>query len=308
MKRSLLRIKHYPAVMLLIFQGITMSISAQESKLNNQIYQKNKEAVFFISQAIYLDEAKIDHIELFQRLEKSMDVKLLNHYVPIVTGSAFLINSEGYFISAAHVLQYYERNDAIDSAKWIFEEYISRECIPGYLTRSELRTVFQDYVKAIKGTPLVIMMRSMDQIDYIAELVDENYNDDLALLKIDMDQEISPVFFGSDEPIKVGSKVFTIGYPLQFVMDTFLDDFKPTLTDGIISAIRNDKWDLQHTASINSGNSGGPLFGEGGQLIGINLGAISDANDIYFSTSSQKILDWLEDIGMADIATGEVIE
>ena len=80
-----------------------------------------------------------------------------------------------------------------------------------------------------------------------------------------------------------------------------MDDFRPTLTDGIISAIRNDKWDLQHTASINSGNSGGPLFGEDGQLIGINLGSIRNANDIYFSTTARKIHDWLVEIDMADL-------
>ncbi len=293
-------------ITLLLFSGIAMEIAAQESTLNNRIYEENKEAVFFVSQAVFIDESKIEHIELFRKLEESMDVELLNQYIPVVTGSAFLINSSGYFITAAHVTQYVDRDDAIDAAIWIFEEYIFKKSIPGYLTKAELHTVFRDYVKAVTDSQFVITLKSVDRIDYRAELIDENMSNDLSLLKIDIEKDISPVVFGSGKPVNVGDKVFTIGYPLQFVMDTFLDDFKPTLTDGIISAIRSDKWDLQHTASINSGNSGGPLFGEGGELIGINLGTLSDANDIYFSTSSKRIREWLADIGRNELLTEEV--
>ena len=305
MIQSLFRFRKFLIMMLLILQGLTLSLSAQESERNNLIYEKNKDAVFFVSQSVLIDESKIKHIELFQKLEEAMEVKLLNQYIPVVSGSCFLINSEGYFITASHVLKYLEKKDVIDSAKWIFQEYIAKECIPGYLDKSELRLVFQEYVKAIKDSDIIIIIKSVDQVDYIAELIDENQSDDLALLKIDLDKEISPVVFGSYKPIKVGNRVFTIGFPLQFVMDTFLDDFKPTLTEGVISAIRSDKWDLQHTASINAGNSGGPLFGEDGQLIGINLGEITDSNDIYFSTNAQKIEDWLEEIDVAELITEE---
>lgn len=295
-------------LILLVLLSLTLSMTAQESERNNQIYKENKDSVFFVSRSVLIDESRIKHIELFQKLEEAMDVELLNQYIPIASGSAFLVNSDGYFVTAAHVLQYKEKNDAIDSAKWVFQQHIAKQCIPGYLSKKELSQVFKDFVNVIKDSDFVITIKSVDQVDYVAERINENQSDDLALLKIDLDREISPVIFDIDKPISVGHKVFTIGFPLQFVMDTFLDDFKPTLTEGVISAIRSDKWDLQHTASINAGNSGGPLFGEDGKLIGINLGSITNANDIYFSTNSSKIQDWLVEIDMADLISVEEIE
>ena len=87
----------------------------------------------------------------------------------------------------------------------------------------------------------------------------------------------------------------------QSVFSQFLDDFKSSITDGIISAIRDDKWDIQHTAAVNLGNSGGPLLNSQGQLIGINVGKLQEADDIYFAIRSQKLIDWLKSIGKEDI-------
>lgn len=295
-------------ITLLLLLCLSFSISAQESERLNKIYENNKDAVFYVSRSVLIDESKIKRIELFKKLEQAMDAKILNQYIPIVSGSAFLINSEGYFITAAHVLQYQSRDDAIESAKFIFQEYIAEKCIPGYLTQRDIHFLFKDFVKSIKDSKFLITMKSVDQVDYIAEVIDENQTDDLALLKINLDKNISPVIFNTGNKINVGYEVLTIGYPLQSIMNTFLNDFKPTLTEGVISAIRKDKWDLQHTASINSGNSGGPLFGEEGQLIGINLGTVTNANDIYFSTNTQKIKDWLAEIKMAELITSEEVK
>jgi hypothetical protein len=110
---------------------------------------------------------------------------------------------------------------------------------------------------------------------------------------------------GRTPGFKEGNSVYTIGYPLPYILDKFLDDFKPTLTDGIISAIRKDKWDIQHTASINPGNSGGPLLTKNGKLIGVNVGQVTKANSLYFSVISKKIVTWLREIGKGEIITYE---
>ncbi|MBN1646649.1 MAG: trypsin-like peptidase domain-containing protein [Spirochaetales bacterium] len=287
-------------LLFLLLTAMGFCIAAQDVD-NNQIFESRKSAVFLVNQSIYLDESKIKNIDLFKRLEESMDKEILNQYIPLVNGTAFLINADGYFITAAHVIKYLDDANRIDSATWSFEEFISKNSIPGYLSRKELRAVFREFVRFARSADVVVSLKSIDKVDYKAEVIDQNESLDLALLKIDLDQDLTPFTISEDEEIKVGNKVLTIGFPLQFIMDSFLDDFKPTLTNGVVSAIRTDRWDLQHTASINGGNSGGPLLSETGTLIGVNVGTITKANDIYFSTNVGKLAKWLKDIGKEDV-------
>ncbi len=274
---------------------------SQETTGANKIFTEKKDSVFLVNQAIFLDESKIGNIELFRRLETAMDKKVLNQYIPLANGTAFLVNKDGYFITAFHVIKYLDANSKYNSATWSFEDWISKNAIPGYLTKAELRAVFREYIRFIKNAPIVISLKSADKKDYVAQVIAQNDNLDLALLKADLDVELTPLIVTDKNEIKVGDSVITIGYPLQFIMDSFLDDFKPTLTNGVISAIREDKWDLQHTASLNGGNSGGPLLNMSGDLLGVNVGLITKANNIYFSTNAKKIITWLKDIGKANI-------
>ncbi len=91
--------------------------------------------------------------------------------------------------------------------------------------------------------------------------------DDLALLRIMPDKPVTfPIVrLGVSESLNVGDAVFAIGNPLGL---------ERTVTTGIVSlALRNaQRWGLsvQHTAPISSGNSGGALFNQHGEVVGIN--------------------------------------
>jgi serine protease Do len=95
---------------------------------------------------------------------------------------------------------------------------------------------------------------------------------DLALLKVTPKKELPQTKFGSSTNMKVGDWVMAIGNP--FGQDG-------TVTLGIISAkqrdIQSGPYDdfIQTDASINKGNSGGPLFNMDGEVIGINTAIIS---------------------------------
>ncbi len=107
-----------------------------------------------------------------------------------------------------------------------------------------------------------------DGTEYEAELVGADAASDLAVLKIKADRPLPFVRFGDSSASRVGEWVVAIGNPFGL---------GGTVTSGIISAVyRNtgqggayDRF-LQTDASINRGNSGGPLFDMRGNVIGIN--------------------------------------
>lgn len=101
----------------------------------------------------------------------------------------------------------------------------------------------------------------------IAILKDKN---DLALIKIDTNENLKTVKFGNSENIKVGQQVLAIGNPFGF---------RGTLTTGIISRIDYQRKKIQTDAAINPGCSGGPLINLDGEVIGINQSIYNPDNN-----------------------------
>ncbi|EAQ28932.1 trypsin-like serine protease [Erythrobacter sp. NAP1] len=107
-----------------------------------------------------------------------------------------------------------------------------------------------------------------DGTEYQAELVGADAQSDLAVLKIQSSETFPFVRFGDSSQTRVGEWVVAIGNPFGL---------GGTVTSGIVSAVyRNtgqggayDRY-IQTDASINRGNSGGPLFDMRGNVIGIN--------------------------------------
>ncbi len=111
---------------------------------------------------------------------------------------------------------------------------------------------------------------------YTARYVAGDAENDLAVLKMDA-EGLPAAVFGDSDLLTVGDKVYAIGNPLGV-------ELRGTLTDGIVSAINRDVWVdgrtmtlIQTNAALNSGNSGGPLINEYGQVVGINVIKMSSA-------------------------------
>ncbi|WP_338466975.1 Do family serine endopeptidase [Novosphingobium sp. ZN18A2] len=119
-----------------------------------------------------------------------------------------------------------------------------------------------------KGKVESITVTLQDGTEYPAKLVGSDDASDLAVLKINRTKPFPFVKFGDSRKARVGDWVLAIGNPFGL---------GGTVTAGIISAVyRNtgsgsayDRY-LQTDASINRGNSGGPMFDMQGQVIGIN--------------------------------------
>ena len=122
---------------------------------------------------------------------------------------------------------------------------------------------------------------------------------DIAVLKIQTNQKFVPVKFGDSDKARIGDWVIAIGNPFGL---------GGTVTSGIISA-RNRSIGLsryedyiQTDASINSGNSGGPLFDMNGDVIGINTAILGRSGNVGIgfsipSNSAKIVIDQLVKFG-----------
>jgi hypothetical protein len=130
---------------------------------------------------------------------------------------------------------------------------------------------------------------------YNAKLVIEDKNNDLAILKID-----DPFFTSlgvipyviNTKTADVGSSIFVLGYPLRSTMG---DEIK--LTDGVISSksgFQGDVTSYQISAPIQPGNSGGPLFDNKGNLIGIVNAKHSNAENASYAIKASYLLNLIE--------------
>ncbi|MDE3059654.1 MAG: DegQ family serine endoprotease [Pseudomonadota bacterium] len=117
-----------------------------------------------------------------------------------------------------------------------------------------------------------VMVTLSDNSKYKAKIIGRDKKTDLALLKVEAKKDLPFVPFGDSDAMRVGDWVIAIGNPYGL---------GGSVTQGIISArqrsLNAGPFDdfLQTDASINRGNSGGPLFNEKGEVIGINTAIFS---------------------------------
>ena len=144
-----------------------------------------------------------------------------------------------------------------------------------------------------------IIVRVNGDQEYKAKVLGADPLMDIAVLQLDTEDKFKPVGFGDSDKARIGDWVLAIGNPFGL---------GGTVTAGIISA-RNRSIGLsryedfiQTDASINSGNSGGPLFDMEGNVIGINTAILGRNGSIGIgfsipSNSAQQVIKQLIEFG-----------
>ena len=144
-----------------------------------------------------------------------------------------------------------------------------------------------------------IMVRVEGDKEYKAKVLGSDPLSDIAVLKIESKEKLIPVKFGDSDKARIGDWVIAIGNPFGL---------GGTVTSGIISARNRDigmsRYEdfIQTDASINVGNSGGPLFDMNGEVIGINTAILGQAGSIGIgfaipSNSAKKVIEQLIEFG-----------
>lgn len=190
---------------------------------------------------------------------------------------------------------------SVDSSFFSLEAVETYNLGTGIIVAKEGYVITNYHVSGKKLSKCYVTLE--DRKEYSAQVVWTDENLDLSILKIDTKKELNYANLGDSDSLKIGQGVYAIGNPLGA-------EFQKTVTYGIISALdrtikikddNNEKNSymeelIQTDASINSGNSGGPLIDEQGNVIGITTIKIKDAEGIGFAVPINIVKPIIENL------------
>ncbi|MGB3311578.1 MAG: trypsin-like peptidase domain-containing protein [Nodosilinea sp.] len=256
--------------------------------------KSEQQAVVALVEAMFSDP--LGYFEpISDRIEKSSEIN--------TTGSALAVTADGFLITNAHVVSS-EQDDLKDAlAGNALEDVATASCQSIWNDFED--DGYQEAIGALMGTKEFVQLclqahakyyahyMELDAIDteiYAAlgsvtardEIVESGYKatvkaegeptpgKDVAILKIEANN-LPTIALGNDEDLAAGDRMYILGYPAAGTVDD-AEILEPSLTAGLVSARKAmpDSWNiLQTDAAISGGNSGGPVFNEEGEAIGI---------------------------------------
>ena len=206
-----------------------------------------------------------------------------------VTGTGIIMSEDGYIITNAHV---------VDGAQAI------SVVLPSNYTK-EKSTDSSSQNKNEKIADKLLNKSDDDEESIKAELIGKDVQTDIAVVKINQ-KGLTAAEFGKSSELQVGEVSIVIGNPLGF-------NLANSVTAGIISAtdrtltIEDRTMNLIQTdASINSGNSGGPLINAYGQVIGITSAKVASTygEGLGFAIPIDEALPIVKDLISNGYVTG----
>ena len=131
-----------------------------------------------------------------------------------------------------------------------------------------------------------VTVRSVAGESYDAQVVGRDALVDLAVLRVESDETLSPMPLGDSASVRVGDEVITLGFPLSSELGGHY-----SVTTGIVSSRRTHGAveRIQTDAALHPGSSGGPLVNRNGEVIGVNTSTYAEYAGISFAISVSEV-------------------
>jgi serine protease Do len=313
-KSSLIIVAVFVAIVGLIGQNI----------IGNYYYSQSSSLTQAASSVVYIENGVTGVVSITDPfVNKTTDINVI--YAPLDSGSGFIVNGQGYIVTAFHVVGDPEtlKNQMILKVMNTtdVQNYIEKAAVTGYISNynpqigSELlnnpgnTTIIQTQPDVNTTTELLIqrnllIVKNSKQLIKVklagtssansinADLVDVgDTNTDVALIKINkLFQKLPALNISSNRP-GIGEKIQIYGYPV--INEGMYSDFnqsviKPSSTTGFLTSItpNNGTVYYQTNAITTHGYSGGPALDSNNNVLGIVIYSVESNNSQSVATSS----------------------
>ena len=128
----------------------------------------------------------------------------------------------------------------------------------------------------VEGTELVgVRVPKTTSVLWASEALGFDPDNDLVVLEVET-KNVRPVLLGDSDSVKVGDPIIVISNP---------QGLEQTISNGLVSAVRevSGRKLFQISAPISSGSSGGPVFNERGEVVGIVVGSLESGQNLNFA-------------------------
>ncbi len=145
------------------------------------------------------------------------------------------------------------------------------------------RTIVTNY-HVVEGAENVYAVDEKDNFFVIDRIIAADEEKDIAILSFKSTINLTPLRLNENPNLKRGQPVVAIGSP---------EGLKNSVSTGIISSLydRDDVPEIQFTASISHGSSGGALFNDAGEVIGITSGMYEEGQNLNFAIGIYHVID-----------------
>ena len=289
---------------------------------------------------VFTAEQKLDIVLKEMNTNPSRFFKATYDYIKqpeeiTATGTGFFITGDGYVATNSHLTErdnaFIRRHFILSAFQQITDANINaleqswattfneqqRSLLYNTYASVYSRLFFMELNDLRKNIYIVYRQDSSDKISYTetksASVIIKGLpmpGKDVAILKIDSVSNLPTLKISTLQLPRVGEQVYVYGYPAPVTNNDFVSaesSIEPTLTTGIISAIKNsvNGWPvLQMDANINHGSSGGPVCNSSGEVIGLTtFGSIENngtlAAGLNFAIPVSIVKDFMDTVNVS---------
>ena len=255
------------------------------------IYAEYHDSVVLVQVGFRLADGPVDRTDLLDRLADGWGFDLRGGFLPFQAGSGFVISNAGHVVTNHHVVDAPPVSDARTFLSDVLRAAIEELGPDAGLDAAERERAYVDIHRLVERGTMVTRVESAAGNGAAAEVVLDDREHDLAVLRIVEPMPLDPMPLALGQPPRVADEVAAIGYPYEEILTIVFEDVVPTFSPGVITALRPNDEVVQHSASLSPGNSGGPLLDRNGLVVGVNVARILDGEALQFAVPIDALMD-----------------